>query len=340
LLTIDGSRGEGGGQVLRTSLALSLVTGTPVRFENIRAGRRKPGLRNQHVACVRAAAEIGGADVEGVSVGAQALTFAPTALTPGDYTFDLKTAGSTSLVLQSVLPALAVADGPSSLTLMGGTHNPLAPPFDFLDRAYLPLLARMGTDVDAELVRHGFAPSGGGEVRYRIQPTKPLAGFELIERGDLVTRRARAVVANLPEHIAERELQVVAKELGFGYDQELLIESVPSAGPGNVLLIELESEHAIEVLSAFGAKGVPAERVAEQACKLSQQYLSSSAPVGAHLADQLLLLLCLAKGGRFRTGSLSRHVTTQIDLIPEFLDVRIERADVSPGVVELSVREK
>src|SRR5215210_615466 len=211
MLELDGSQGEGGGQILRSSLALSMVTGTAVRIRNVRARRSKPGLMRQHLVAVQAAARIGGAQVTGAEIGSSMLTFIPGEVKPGEHVLSVGSAGSTTLVLQTVLPALLCAAEPSLLVLEGGTHNPLAPPFEFLDRAYLPLLNRMGPRVQAELERPGFYPAGGGRIVVSIEPAARLSGFELLERGEVRQRTATAIVSRLPRHIAERELQEVAR---------------------------------------------------------------------------------------------------------------------------------
>ncbi len=294
MLTIDGAYGEGGGQILRTSLALSLVTQQPFRIANIRAGRDKPGLRRQHLTAVQAAAEIAHAEVSGASIGSPQLTFAPGPVTPGAYAFRMGTAGSTTLVLQTVLPALILAPGPSTLHLEGGTHNPFAPPFDFLQRTFLPLLNRMGPRVEAALERPGFYPAGGGKCRVTIEPATAWHPLDLRARGAICARRARAVVANLPEHIARRELAVIGKKLAWP-EACLRLESVQgSPGPGNLVTIDIESEHVTEVFTGFGQRGVPAETVATRAVKAAQRYLAFDVAVGIHLADQLLLPLALA----------------------------------------------
>src|SRR5262245_55571056 len=191
MITIDGSFGEGGGQILRTSLALSLVTGKPFRIENIRAGRKNPGLLRQHLTAVNAAASIGQAEITGASIGSTLLTIAPSKITHGNYHFAVGTAGSSTLVLQTVLPALLIADGPTRLTIEGGTHNPFAPPFDFLARAFLPLLTRMGVNVNANLDRYGFYPAGGGRIEITISPTGKLLPLVLESRGEIRSRQAR-----------------------------------------------------------------------------------------------------------------------------------------------------
>ncbi|MGC4118346.1 MAG: RNA 3'-terminal phosphate cyclase [Myxococcales bacterium] len=207
MIVIDGSQGEGGGQIVRTSLALSLVTGKAFRIEKVRAGRAKPGLMRQHLTAVEAAQAIGGAHVEGAAVRSGALTFTPGTVKPGSYTFSIGTAGSATLVLQTVLPALLRASGPSTLVLEGGTHNPLAPPFDFLARCFLPLVSSMGPRVTATLQQPGFYPAGGGRFTVEIAPAAKLAPLELVERGPIQRRLARALVAHLPPTIAHRELE-------------------------------------------------------------------------------------------------------------------------------------
>ncbi len=320
---IDGSRGEGGGQILRTSLALSMITGTPIRIANIRARRTKPGLMRQHLTAVQAAARVSNARVEGATVGSREIVFTPSSVTPGDHCFAIGTAGSTTLILQTVLPALILASGPSHLTLEGGTHNPMAPPFEFLDRAYLPLLRRMGADVEAKLERAGFYPAGGGRLSVTVKPAGELQGIDLLERGEIRNRRGTVLLANLPAHIAQREVQTLSQLTGWD-PTSFEIRRVDSAGPGNAVLLELESETVTEVFTAFGEVGVPAEKVAEKAVREMQSYLASDVPVGEHLADQLLLPLALAGTGSYRTLPLSLHARTQVELIPEFLDVRIE----------------
>jgi RNA 3'-terminal phosphate cyclase (ATP) len=321
-LHIDGSRGEGGGQVLRTSLALSMITNTPIRITHIRARRAKPGLMRQHLTAVQAAAGISKAHVEGAAVGAKEITFTPSAVTPGDHHFAIGTAGSTTLILQTVLPALILAPGPSRLTLEGGTHNPMAPPFEFLDRAFLPLLERMGARVEATLERPGFYPAGGGRLIAKVQPAQELQGLDLLERGDIRGRRGTVLLANLPGHIANREVQKL-QELTSWENAAFEIRKVDAAGPGNAVLLELASDNVTEVFTAFGECGVAAETVAERAVREMRSYLAADVPVGEHLADQLLLPLALAGSGSFRTLPLSLHAQTQVELIPEFLDVRI-----------------
>jgi len=331
-IEIDGSMGEGGGQVLRTSLALSLLTQTPIRIRKIRAGRSRPGLRAQHVTCVQAAARVGAAEVEGATLGSSELSFRPQALLALDLELDLGTAGSTALVAQTILPALLQAPGPSRIRLRGGTHNPLAPSYEFLERVYFPWIARLGAEPRAELVRPGFFPKGGGRVDYRLRPSgKQLTPFELRERGSLKSVRAEVYLSVLPDAVAERELAEVRAALELRPEDCQVIRPARPQGPGNALLITIESEHATEVVTAYGQKGKRAELVASEAIAEARRYLEAEVPVGEHGADQLLLLFAIAGGGSFVSLPPSGHTATQCELIPRYLPrVRIETEELSP----------
>jgi len=335
MITIDGSFGEGGGQIVRSSLALSLLTGRPFEIDNIRAGRRKPGLMRQHLTAVEAAAQIGRAQVEGAAIGSRRLVFWPGEVTPGDYHFSVGTAGSTTLVLQTVLPALMVARGPSSLTLEGGTHNPFAPPFDFLTKSYLPLIAHMGPQVTVTLQRPGFYPAGGGRLEVQIHPVDSLGPLELTERGEITSYRVRALVANLPRHIAQRECDTIAKKTGWNESCFHVEEIDQSKGPGNVVMIELESPHVTEVCTGFGKIGVRAEQVASSVLRDARKYLKADVPVGEHLADQLMLPLGIGAwqgtgGGTFRTMGLSLHAKTHAEILKRFLNIHIAATQQAP----------
>jgi RNA 3'-terminal phosphate cyclase (ATP) len=322
LLAIDGSQGEGGGQILRTALALALYLGRAVRLTRIRAARPRPGLRPQHLAAVNAAAALSGARVEGAEKGSRQLVFAPGPVRPGEYVFDIGTAGSTTLVLQTLLPALATADRPSRLILEGGTHNPLAPSFDFLERAFLPVLRRMGARVEARLVRPGFYPAGGGRLEAEIEPVVSLAPLFLEQRGRLLGIRARVLIARLPQHIADRELAVLGQALDPPPEASWVETATGSRGPGNVVMVEVQSQELTEVFTGFGQRGVPAERVAAAVAAEVSRYLNAGVPVGEHLADQLLLPLALAGSGAIRTLRPSQHTRTNIAVIESFLPVR------------------
>jgi RNA 3'-terminal phosphate cyclase (ATP) len=339
VIKIDGSQGEGGGQILRTSLALSMVTGQPVRLERIRAGRKKPGLMRQHLTCVLAAAEIGSAAVRGAELGSQELEFHPGAVRAGSYRFAIGTAGSTSLVLQTVLPALLSVDGTSEIELEGGTHNPLAPPFEFLQQSFAPILRAMGATLELTLERHGFYPAGGGRLRARIQSTGTLRPVELLERGSVRQRRARVLLARLPQAVADRELERVRERLGWTA-AECHTVHVDGPGPGNALSLELECEHVTEVATAFGEKSVRAQAVADQAIDELRAYLASDVPVGVHLADQLLIPLALAGGGSFLTLPPSLHTRTNAEIVQRFLPVEIAIAASGEHAARIDVRSR
>lgn len=328
LLTIDGSQGEGGGQIIRTSLALSALTGRAIRMMNVRAKRSRPGLMRQHLAAVQAAAAICQADVRGAELGSSELTFRPGEICGGDYSFGVETAGSTTLILQTVLPALMTACGPSKLNLTGGTHNPFAPPLDFLQRVFLPLVNRMGPQIEISLVRHGFYPAGGGRFTASITPARELVGFELLERGPLFSKRVEAIVSKLPSHIGDRECRAIATASSWDDSCFSSRQIHDAVGPGNVVMIELVYEFISELFVGFGQKGIPAEDVAAGVWRETQEFMAAGVPVGAHLADQILLPLGLAaqrgQSGSFRTMSLTQHARTHIDVLKMFLDIKIQ----------------
>jgi RNA 3'-terminal phosphate cyclase (ATP) len=356
---LDGSSGEGGGQILRTSLALSMITGQPLRMANIRAGRAKPGLRRQHLACVDAAARLCHAEVRGAQLSSQQLDFVPHAITGGELDIDIGSAGSASLVVQTILLPAIVAGHALRAVIHGGTHNPLAPPFEFLERVYLPHLRAMGARVEAALDRHGFANGGQGQGRGRdardahgqltltIGDGGPLQPLTLAAAGPVSRRRATVIMARLPTHVADREHAIVRERLGFAAD-ECETRELGDGGPANVLLLEVERAPVAgthgpirELVSAFGEKGLRAETVAQRACDDMASWLAAEVPVGEHLADQLLLPLALAGGGRFRAAPLSLHSTTNIATIGHFLDVPITvTPDGATVIVEVGQRQR
>jgi RNA 3'-terminal phosphate cyclase (ATP) len=334
LITIDGSRGEGGGQVLRTALTLSLITGRPLRMVNIRAKRKKPGLMRQHLTAVQASAAIGVANIEGAVVGSQSLLFQPQTIKGGDYRFAIGTAGSCTLVLQTVLPALLTADVQACLHLSGGTHNPLAPPADFLQHAYLPLLRQMGASIEMRLSRYGFYPAGGGELELMLEAGSRLQPLDLSERGELRQANVEALIAALPVHIADRELETVRRTLGWDTSQLHLRSLDNSQGPGNALVATIEYENVTEVFTAFGEKGVSAERVAGNLCRQIKQYLQSGVPVGPNLADQLLLPLAIA-GGVFVTANPTQHTQTNMETINAFMPGCLDMLETAEGTTRI-----
>jgi RNA 3'-terminal phosphate cyclase (ATP) len=293
-------------------------------MERIRAKRQKSGLLRQHLTAVEAAKTVGCAEVTGAVLNSQTLQFHPGAVTPGNYRFAVGTAGSATLVLQTVLLSLLTASDRSTLTLEGGTHNPLAPPFDFLARCFMPFLHRMGASVELELRTPGFYPAGGGRFHARIQPVKQLRPINLTERGSIRARRARVWLSKLPSEIAERELAIVREELRW-QTEECSVETVAHPrGPGNALVLEIEAEHVTAVFTGFGERGRPAEEVAQQAVEGAKAWLAADVPVDEYLADQLLLPMVLAGRGFFRATKPSLHATTNAAIIQRFLPVPIQ----------------
>lgn len=355
MIIIDGSEGEGGGQILRSSLALAILTNRPVRIENVRAGRSKPGLRAQHLAAVRAAGVVGGGRLTGDAIASQTLEFQPGKgeLTEREFSFDIGTAGSAALVLQTILPPLLFGGdsqgAPFRVDIRGGTHNPLAPSFDFLERAFLPLLHRIagprGGAVSLELGRAGFYPAGGGKLRAHVTPcvkddTQAIDGFALVKRGALRGRRATVLASRLPAHVMEREAATIAeawREFGGGANDVIVRNLKDCVGPGNAVILDVEYKHVTEVFAVIGERGRPAEAVARSAVQEAQQFEHGAGAVGEHLADQLLLPLALCGGGQFTTTALSLHTRTNAAVIAKFLecDIRFEQQPGGAWLVEV-----
>jgi RNA 3'-terminal phosphate cyclase (ATP) len=335
IITLDGSMGEGGGQVLRSALGLSLATGQSFVIERIRAGREKPGLKRQHLTAVLAAAEVGGASVEGAELGSQRLAFKPRTVRAGNYRFAIGTAGSTTLVLQTILPGLWAADGPSTVELQGGTHNPLAPSFDFLQRAFAPLMRRMGAGLELLCPVAGFYPAGGGQLHATIAPAR-WQTIELLQVPQRPIVHARIVLSRIPGNVGDRELFTLRRALDLRADA-VRIDEVQSPGPGNAVMVMLELGAVTEVVTELGERSVTAETVAERAAQEAKELLAANVPVGPHLADQLLLPMALAGGGGFRTMAPTLHTRTNAEVIERFLPVKFTlREDAGSWVVEVA----
>jgi len=369
MLTIDGSYGEGGGQVMRTSLALAAIAGRPVRIESIRAGRHKPGLRPQHLTGVRAVARVCGARLEGAKLNSQAVTFVPgSAPRAGTYTFDVAqaakggSAGSVSLILQTVLLPLAMAQGTSQLTLRGGTHVAWSPPYDYLKRVYLPVLERMGIRAKVNIQKWGWYPQGGGVVEatieggagYRLQvkgsnsqvgggaqhatrstqhaavenravATTTVTGLDLRQRGDLLRARGVSASSNLPKHIRVRQERAALQVLrASGVNARIQVVYAPSKGQGTVVFLWAESENAVAGFTSLGELGKPAEQVAKEAAQDLLAYLQGDAAVDRYLADQLVLPLALAGGpSQFTTEMVTQHLLASAWVVNQFLPGRV-----------------
>jgi RNA 3'-terminal phosphate cyclase (ATP) len=340
MITIDGSQGEGGGQVIRTSLALSMITGKAFEVRNVRGRRKNAGLARQHLTCVLAAKKICGAEVVGAQLKSSHIKFEPGTIVPGEYHFPIGTAGSTSLVAQTVLPALLTCETASQVTVEGGTHNRMAPPFDFLKLTYLPLLNQMGPTVEATLDSYGFYPAGGGKISLQIQPGQRWKGLKLLERGT-AKPFVKAIVSDLPETIGERECSTICRKANWPRKDSEVVTVEKPRGPGNVVLIQLASKEVTEVFSGVGEVGIRAEQVARKVLKAARNYLGAEVPVGPHLADQLMLPAAIAamKGEAtvFKTMALTQHSQTHVDIISRFLDVKIETKESGDSNVEVQI---
>ncbi|MBN2316326.1 MAG: RNA 3'-terminal phosphate cyclase [Sedimentisphaerales bacterium] len=326
---IDGSRGEGGGQILRTSLTLACVTGKHLRMENIRSARRKPGLAKQHLSCVHASRQICDGQCRGDAIGSQVLDFQPGPVRSGDYSFDIGSAGSASLVIQTILPALFLAGKPSTVTVTGGTHNPWAPPFDFLREAFIPAIATAGFRADCRLIKHGFFPAGGGKITFEIQPRHESedTAIDLCESISEAQIHARIYTARLPEHIAHKQ-KTLLRQSKLNIEHIEHVEVTDSDGPGNCLMISLVNKRTV-IFTAFGMRRKPSRDVVDEAVTLASDFLTSGAAVDRYLADQLLIYMALSKAGQYTTNELSTHLTTNIETIKKFLpvDFKTEQQD-------------
>jgi RNA 3'-terminal phosphate cyclase (ATP) len=337
VIVIDGAFGEGGGQILRTSLTLSILSGQAVKIKNIRARRPKPGLAAQHLTAARAAAAICGATVSGDKFGSQELVFEPGGqVQGGNYVFDVVrergagSAGAVSLVLQTVLLPLAFAADPSRLTLRGGTHVSWSPSFLYLEEVFMPILSRLGLEAELELQQPGFYPAGGGEfLAHVIGGLSRLTTLSLCERGALQNLWGTALVANLPSHIPQRmanRARNLLAESGLKADVQAL--RVRASGPGaGIFLFAAYESGARAGVTAYGRKGLPAERVAEAACRDFIDYHETGAPVGEHLADQLIVPLSYADGSsEFVVGKVTEHLRTNIWVVEQFAQADIDLA--------------
>jgi RNA 3'-terminal phosphate cyclase (ATP) len=339
MIQIDGSIGEGGGQVLRSALALSMTTGQGFKMKNIRANRSQPGLRPQHLEAVKAACEISRAQCEGGSIGSTSLEFIPRKIHPGRYRFEIGTAGSTSLVFQTVFLPLSRADVASSISITGGTHVPASPSFHYLDFHWLPFLRRVGFEAAIHLDSAGFYPQGGGKFSGTIRSTKQINPLELVQRGQLKRIRGMSAVANLDRRIAERQRNQVLHQLGDRYPiNDLRIAQLPGPSRGTMLLLLVEFEYTQACYFALGELGKPAERVADEAVESFESFIVSDGAIDQYLADQLLLPLSFASGNSiFKTSQVTNHLITNAAIIQKFLEVNLEiEGDIGrPGIIRI-----
>ncbi len=344
-MKIDGSYGEGGGQILRTALSLCAVLGRDVEIERIRAGREKPGLRPQHLTGVRALAQISGAKLEGDQIGSQFLTFSPGKVRGGGYRFNVAeergSAGAVTLVLQVLLLPLCLSTSSSEVTLLGGTHVPWSPPFHYLSMVLLPTLARMGVRCEAGIEKWGWYPKGGGVIRVRVIPVDELRSIDLSIRGKTKKIIGISASSNLPAHIAlrqkERAHQRIKERLKLPTDIQVMYRA-PSPGQGTVLFLLLESEGGLSGFSALGRRGKRAEKVADEAVDQLIEHVDSGGCVDPHLSDQLIPFAALARGKSvFTVSKITRHLLTNIWVVKQFLDVgiQVEGREGESGKVEI-----
>jgi len=339
MIEIDASFGEGGGQILRSALALSVITGQAMRLTNVRARRPQPGLKPQHLQAVKAAAQISAAQVEGAALGSQTLRFDPTGLQSGNYAFDIGTAGSTSLLLQTLYLPLSFADGPSRLTLSGGTHVPWSPCFHYLQWQWLPYLAAAGYHLECTLERAGFYPRGGGLLYADIVPSRHFSPLRLTARGRLLRIRGLSGVGRLDLSIAERQRkQAIERLRELGVPLEIELVEMPAASPGTFIVLQAEFEGGRCCAFALGARHKPAEKVADEAAEELRADIDSGGAIDAWLADQLLLPLAFVpERSEFSVCRISRHLRTNAELLGYFLPVavEIEGETGQPGIVRL-----
>ena len=340
LIEIDGSYGEGGGQILRTALALSAILRKPFTIYHIRSKRKNPGLQAQHLEAVKALARMTEAETEGVKFGSQIITFLPKKILPGVYQFEVRTAGSVTLLLQAILLPLCLAHGTSRLTLVGGTHVPWSPSFHYLAEVLLPTLEPMGISADANIEKWGFYPRGGGRIQLKINPVHELRPISLTNRGSLKKIHGLSAISNLPKHIADRQKENALERIheGLKMDADIKVfHDVPSNGPGSFLFLLAEYEKTIAGFSSLGSRGKPAEKVADEAVEALKDYISSEGCIDPHLADQLIPFMALAKGNSsFTTTQMTDHLLTNIWVIDHFLEVKIQKWGEKgrPGRVE------
>ena len=344
MIHIDGSHGEGGGQILRTALSLAAIIGLDVEISSIRAGRRRPGLMAQHLTGARAVAEITQGELEGAALGSQEITFRPGRIAGGRYRFDVSearaSAGSTGMIFQSIAPVLAFAEAPSEVILKGGTHTEWAPPTDYLKDVFLPTVSGMGLDAELRTETWGWYPVGGGTVRVHVHPLHALRPLDLSERGDLVALTGCSVVSDLPLSIARRQRLQLRKRLNEnGLDAKIELLDAPSSGKGTFVFLLARFEHIVAGFSSLGSKGLPAERVADQAADEFLAYIASNGATDPHLADQLILYMALAEGcSRFTTSQVSQHLLTNLwvteQLIPAAFNVEGKIGEQGQIVVE------
>ena len=327
LIQIDGSYGEGGGQILRTALGLSAVLRKPFTLFHIRSKRKNPGLQAQHLAAVEALARITEAQTEGVRFGSQRITFIPQKILPGEYQFEVRTAGSVTLLLQAIFLPLCFSNGISSVTLIGGTHVRWSPSFHYFSEVFLPTLEGLGVSAVATIEKWGFFPKGGGRIQLKINPIQELRPISLVDRGSLKKIRGISAISNLPRHVADRQkeqaLERIQRELRIGGEITIL-DNVHSNGPGSFLFLLAEYQRVLAGFSSIGVRGKPAEKVADEAVDSLKDYLESDGCTDPYLTDQVVPFMALAKrNSSITTIRITDHLLTNLWVIQHFLGVTI-----------------
>ena len=336
-IVIDGSYGEGGGQIVRTSLSLSMITGCPFRLINVRANRSKPGLRPQHLTAVRASARVCGARVDGAELGAREFHFTPGPVHGGEYQFHIGTAGATTLVLETLLPPLARAERDTRLMITGGTHVPWSPPFHYLEQVFLPSLDQLGFRCECSIGRWGWYPKGGGEITALMKSAGPHAVVYLHHPFELERITAISASSRLPEHVRVRQRQQVRSRLQkAGLQADIALMDVPALSPGSFVFLCAHGKGAVAGFSSLGARGKPAERVADEAVDELLRFLDSRSALDPYLADQILIYLAMIPGThRIATSAVTQHLLTNAWVTEQFLPVRFEVVGAlhEPGLV-------
>jgi RNA 3'-terminal phosphate cyclase (ATP) len=343
MIEIDGSYGEGGGQILRTALSLSCLLNRPFRIANIRKSRKKPGLMPQHLVAVRAAQLISGGEAVGAAKGSTELTFVPRGVRGGEYSFDIGTAGATSLVLQTIIPPLLFCGERSTVTLTGGTHVPFSPSFDYLAAVFAPTMHKLGVEVRLSIDAYGFYPRGGGKVRAELAPAREIRPLRVTERGKLQEVRGYSAVGNLPISIAERQKEAALEALHGRFHRlagpvRIELRQAPTPGQGTFLFLVAESEHAVAGFAALGERRKRAEAVGAEAAAELLRYCGTYAAIDPHLADQLVLYLALCgEGSVFTTSAITPHLLTNLWAVGLFQRFRyeIEGVEGKPGKVRI-----